>query len=233
MKKIAATLISLLLAFVLSTGAIAEALGDLTDEDIALLGLYFGLAAAYEEAQNSSNNTSNKRKERNYEVEYTRYTESEVPAYYANVETNGGELNVRVRANKGATIKKKLKNGTQLLVIGTTSNGWYKVRAGNVTGYVPSRYVSGSADSANYYFDESNIFNEYYAVVNPTNNFVNMRSAPNMSARVIAVYYYGQKLLVVSESGSWCEVYDEETGRTGYMKKELLLYNGDAAGGNG
>ena len=69
MKKIAATLISLLLVFVLSTGAIAEALGDLTDEDIALLGLYFGLAAAYEEAQNSSNNTSNKRKERNYEVD--------------------------------------------------------------------------------------------------------------------------------------------------------------------
>ena len=63
----------------------------------------------------------------------------------------------------------------------------------------------------------------YYAIVNPTNNYVNMRWEASKTSQVRKVYYYGAKLKVIAENAYWCQVMDEATGEVGFMLKSLLL----------
>ena len=151
-----------------------------------------------------------------------------VSPYYANVKTNGGVLNVRNKANKGATILLKLSNGSQLMVKGYTGS-WLQVEVNGVTGFVPSRYVTGAVQTAP---NAASVAQAqlpqtqnggYYAIVNPTNNFVNMRATPSTDSQVINVYYYGYRLKVISQMGEWSQVIDEATGRTGYMASRFLM----------
>ncbi|MBQ9008983.1 MAG: SH3 domain-containing protein [Clostridia bacterium] len=65
----------------------------------------------------------------------------EVDPYTATVKTSGSDLNVRDKANQGATVLLKLANGSELTVIGVTGQ-WFKIKANGVTGFVPSKYVS-------------------------------------------------------------------------------------------
>jgi len=56
------------------------------------------------------------------------------------VSTQGGVLNVRSRPNLSAQVLGQVANGTPLLIYGWW-NGWYVVEAGDLSGYVSSRYV--------------------------------------------------------------------------------------------
>ena len=66
---------------------------------------------------------------------------TEIEPYIANVKTSGSDLNIREKANQGATVLLKVDNGTEIKVIGTTGQ-WLKVTANGVTGFVPAKYVS-------------------------------------------------------------------------------------------
>ena len=50
-------------------------------------------------------------------------------------------LNVRETASTSATVLKKLTNGTTVSILEET-NGWYKVKVEDVTGWVSSDYVT-------------------------------------------------------------------------------------------
>ena len=63
----------------------------------------------------------------------------------------------------------------------------------------------------------------YYVIVNPVNNYVNMRWEASKSSPVKRVYYYGAQLKVIAENGTWCQVLDETTNDVGFILKSLLL----------
>ena len=64
----------------------------------------------------------------------------------------------------------------------------------------------------------------YVAYVNPStpSGYVNMRWMPSKTAAVEAVYHAGDTLLVLAETRSWCQVYDEEQGVCGFMMRNFL-----------
>lgn len=245
MKKIIATLLVLVLVLPLCLTpvvSLADDWDDMSDEDIeAFLGLMIGLAALDEEYSGSSSSSSNRSssssssKAKSPSVPASTAPVTQVTPYNANVKTNGGVLNVRNRANKGATILTKLSNGSPLVVTGYTGQ-WLQVNANGVTGYVPSRYVTGSTGAAQTYSTQpvaGNVYNggQYYVIVNPTNNFVNLRAQPSKESQILGVYYYGYQLKVLSENNGWCQVLDEATGKTGYIMQSLVqrINNGVAS----
>ena len=99
------------------------------------------------------------------------------------------------------------------------------------TGYVSAKCISRTKPTGDYYSGSnvtsgnyrSFIHNEYYVIVNPTNNYVNMRWEASKSAPVRRVYYYGAQLKVISENAYWCQVMDESSGEVGFILKSLLL----------
>jgi len=232
MKRLVALLMVLVLTLPLCLSvSLADELDDLSDEDIEALIYLAILDEALKESDsgsNDNNNNSSRSKTKSPYVPASTAPVTAVTPYYANVKTNGGVLNVRNKANKGATILLKLSNGSQLMVKGYTGS-WLQVEVNGLTGFVPSRYVTGAiqtAPAASYVAQAQLPQTQnsgYYAIVNPTNNFVNMRATPSTDSQVINVYYYGYRLKVIAQMGEWSQVYDEATGRTGYMSSRFLM----------
>ena len=240
MKRLVALLLVLVLTLPLCV-SVSLADDDFTEDDLAALVFLAALDEAadeYESNQSRSRNRSSS-KSKTPSVPASTAPVTAVNPYYANVQTNGGVLNVRNKANKGATILCKVNNGTQLLVKGYTGS-WLQVEVNGVVGFVPSRYVSGSVQTAapvaaapvaaapvmaapvqqQYPQAQGAV---YYAIVNPSNNFVNMRATPSTNSQVVGVYYYGYRLRVIANMGEWSQVYDEATGRSGYMASRFLM----------
>lgn len=63
---------------------------------------------------------------------------------------------------------------------------------------------------------------EVYVVPSTPTTYVNMRWAPSKSAPVRAQYWANNTLRVLSENGSWSEVYDSTTGATGFIMSSFL-----------
>ena len=148
--------------------------------------------------------------------------------------------NVRVRPGPGTDfdILSHLARGTKIDVL-STSHGWARITlwTGSDEGYISTKFISRSkptsnptssavvsvptvTETANYKtFSPAN----YYVIVNPTNNYVNMRWEANKTSPVKKIYYYGTQLRVLSENAYWCQVMDETTNDVGFILKSLLL----------
>ncbi|MBO5537205.1 MAG: SH3 domain-containing protein [Clostridia bacterium] len=142
---------------------------------------------------------------------------------------------VRVRSGPGTDydIVSHLDRGDKIDVI-STSGGWARMTlySGSDEGYISTKYISRNKPSARISTDvynttsqSYNTFNtaNYYVIVNPVNNYVNMRWEASKASPVRRVYFYGERLKVLAENGSWCQVYDETTGEVGFIMKSLLL----------
>ncbi|HPS82219.1 MAG TPA: hypothetical protein PLP25_10235, partial [Candidatus Limiplasma sp.] len=64
----------------------------------------------------------------------------------------------------------------------------------------------------------------YTATVRPSSpgGFVHLRWAPSKSQPVQSDYYNGSELVVISQNGTWCQVYDELNESSGFMMAEFL-----------
>lgn len=156
------------------------------------------------------------------------------------VKTSSGS-NVRLRSGPGTDyqILDHVPYGAKVQVY-STFDGWCEVNYNGRDGFIASRLLSktkpGSSSSSGSSGTKTSSYNKtgtmysgfsaagYYATVTPSTpgNFVNMRWAPSQSMPVLAKYYADQSLYVLKQNSGWCQVYDQENNRIGFMQKSFL-----------
>lgn len=171
--------------------------------------------------------------------------------YY--IKTNSGTY-VNVRAGRGTNYDKigTLPYGDMIDVV-NIKDGWAKFNYGSYGyGYVSANFISknqpgpvtrttttsstssaGTFDMVSSYKNFTKV--QYYAVVQPStsSNNINLRWAPSKSAPIMGLRRAGYELRVIAENGSWCQVYDEKTGESGFMMKQFLLEIASSIDSNG
>lgn len=155
---------------------------------------------------------------------------------------NKGSLNLRQTASADAKVLTRLPYGARLMLYDyKKGDKWALCVYEDFEGYVMTRYLSAAQPAAApaptatpQVGTESREYKRmqpayYYAAVRPSvpTGFVHMRWAPSTAEPIFKDYYNGQILKVLYESGSWCQVYDEENDLCGYMMKKFLNYVAD------
>lgn len=123
-------------------------------------------------------------------------------------------VNVRSEATTDSEVVGKLYNNSAATVLETTDNGWYRIKSGNVDGFVKCEYVvTGDEELAKK-------VSTRYAEVNTTTLFV--RSEPSTDANIIYMLPMGDDLVVTDESvDGWAKV-TTEAGE-GYISKDYVI----------
>ena len=122
----------------------------------------------------------------------------------------GDSLNVRETPSTSAKVLTQLQEGTQVVIL-DSSDGWYKISYGSVTGWAKSKFVSVKDTVV-----QTGII---------TGKNVNLRSNPNTSADVIATLDDGTQLSVLSRSTEWYKV-KTQNGTTGWINSEFISLRG-------
>jgi len=149
------------------------------------------------------------------------------PATSATIFTlNGGKLNLRdAPTYKGSSILAQIPNGRQVSVLQKGNNFW-KVQIDGQIGYMDYSFLkedpaSGSSPSLPAPVKPET--NGYAIVANPkATQFLNLRSQPSTSSKVIAQYKNGIRFEIIEHGETWCKVYGSASGNIGYLMTQYL-----------
>ncbi|WP_455539215.1 SH3 domain-containing protein [Terrisporobacter sp.] len=116
-------------------------------------------------------------------------------------------LNMRSRNSTDSKVLLKLNKDDTVTILQKMSNGWYKVKIGDKTGYVDQRYVT--------------IVSENAKKVGTTKENLRMRSTNSTKGKVITTLKKGTKVEVLKKmSNGWYKV--KHSGKTGYVSGVYL-----------
>lgn len=138
---------------------------------------------------------------------------------------NGGRVNVRSGPSSSYGSVGSLASGTRLTIL-LKGNGWYKISANGMTGFMSTGYIAGSGVTVGDNTGSSGSATPTTAWVNnpKSTQVLNLREAPSQSARSIGQYRNGTQVKVITYGNTWCEVYVGT--RRGYMMTCYLSFNG-------
>lgn len=136
------------------------------------------------------------------------------------VRTNTGiGLNLRDEPSMSGNIITSFKPGTAVKVLNRGSE-WSKVQVGDETGYMATRYLTGSLSSGS----TGSTTAKEGVVKNPgANQVLLLREKPSTDARVLGNYRNGTKVSITGESGDFYKV--TVAGKSGYMMKKFISLN--------
>lgn len=139
---------------------------------------------------------------------------------------NGGKLNLRnAPTYKGSSIIAQIPNGRQVTVLQKGNNFW-KVQADGQTGYMDCSFLkehSSPALPSLPSVPEKPKTNGYAIISNPKpTQFLNLRSQPSTSSKVIAQYKNGVRFEIIEQGETWCKVYGSSSGNIGYLMTQYL-----------
>lgn len=147
------------------------------------------------------------------------------PVYLANqayigknvyVLTDGGSINLRAAADIESNILNILPLGTQLTVIDIDGD-WFKVQAGDLTGYVKSCYATLDFDAVKAVMLATTMYQKATVTAG-----VNVRSEENEESVILSSVAEGENVIVLDEYNDWCKVYFGENYDVGYIKSEYV-----------
>ena len=160
------------------------------------------------------------------------------PSESAYVSTpNGGKVNLRnAPSYSGSSVVAQFANGSPVSVLlrgsSSSASGFWKVSINGVVGYVDSAFLKlGTSTGGVSVPSTPNVSRpdtKGYAIVNnpKATQYLNLRSQPSTSAKVIAQYKNGIRFEVIAQGETWCKVYGSASGNIGYlMTKYVKLYN--------
>ena len=123
------------------------------------------------------------------------------------VTTNGGNLNVRSAASSGSSVLAKMPNGSYLTLV-SRSGAWWRVEyTSGRYGYCHSDYITKVSGTA--------------AVVATNGSNLNVRSGAGTGYTKIGSLAKGERVIVLSRSGSWSHILYHGI-KTGYVSSQYL-----------
>ena len=126
------------------------------------------------------------------------------------------QVNLRKKRSTNSDIIKTLKAGAKVTVYGESKDGWYKVKAGNDTGYVSDEYIVSDVSEVEKSDDQTRTA---YAKTK-----VNVRKRRSINSRVLKTLKAGTELTVYGKStDGWYKV--TAKGKTGYIKDDYVVFN--------
>ena len=156
--------------------------------------------------------------------------------------SNGKAVTVRAEPNKKAKAVGKVKYGQKVTVDVTYVGvlGWLKISWGNKTGFLQSRYLveekpapyvkptlspkEKKAELRKELKSEKEV-GPFYIEVRTTRSTgkANFRVGPSTITNKIVGYPSGKELIAIGETTNWWHAKDPDTGKTGYISKELAV----------
>ncbi len=139
---------------------------------------------------------------------------TEVPAEAGNAEPIYAKatttVNVRVSDSEQADKAGKVAGGTKVEVLAQQVNGWSKVKADDVEGYIKSEYLQllNTASST-----------DAIGTVTATSN-VNVRMSAGESADRLGVLAGGETVELLGRENGWCKI--NYNGQIGYVKEDYV-----------
>ena len=109
-------------------------------------------------------------------------------------------INIRSSADTEGEILGKLYNNSAVYIEGVDENGWYKVKSGNVEGYVASQYIAVGTEADNLASQVG------YHVAEVGAEVLNVRASASEDADVITTVTNTQEVEVVEDCGEWLKV---------------------------
>lgn len=124
-------------------------------------------------------------------------------------------LNIRAGAGTNYKIIGSLNNGENVK-IEAEENGWYKIKSGNITGYVSKTYMKIVQESKS---EDSN--NQEQKGTVKVNGSLNIRSGAGTNYSIIGKLFNGNKVTIIGESGSWYKI--SYNGKVAYVSKNYVV----------
>lgn len=126
-------------------------------------------------------------------------------------------VNVRSEPNTDSEVLGKLYNNSAGTILETTDNGWYRIKSGNVDGYVKCEYVVPNDE------DWQKKVSTKYAKVNTTT--LHVRTEPSTDASILTQVPVGDDLVVIDDESveDWAKVTTEEGD--GWVHKDYVDFN--------
>ena len=150
---------------------------------------------------------------------------------------NGEAANLRAAPNTEAEITAEAESGMPVETL-ETSGVWTRVKAGEDTAWIQSKYLSADADAVftpaeapegtdsvlAVDYSAFALVDPYVAFVQPAvpGGFVNLRWAPSRDAAVQVRMSEGGEVHVFALGAGWAQVMDQESGYIGFVQAQFL-----------
>ena len=121
-----------------------------------------------------------------------------------------GYLNMRESPDQNADIIGKLLDGSAGEILDDSTEGWYQVTSGGLTGYISSEYVLTGEEAKTAAFD----LVDEMAVI--TADKLNVRSEPNQDAQVLEQVLRNERYTIEEEQDGWIKI------PAGYISSEYV-----------
>lgn len=121
-----------------------------------------------------------------------------------------GYLNMRESPEQNADIIGKMLNGSACEILDDSTEGWYQVTSGGLTGYISSQYVCTGEEAKTAAFD----LVDEMAVI--TADKLNVRSEPNQDAQVLEQVLRNERYTIKEKSDGWIKI------PAGYISSEYV-----------
>ena len=131
--------------------------------------------------------------------------ETEAPLDTSMVNTTGFAkyneyVNIRATGDTEGEVLGKLYNNAAVYILGVDEHGWYRVKSGNVEGYVASQYIATGAAA-------ESLANEVgYNVAEVGAEVLNVRASASQDSEVVATVTEADEIEVVEDCGEWLKV---------------------------
>lgn len=119
-------------------------------------------------------------------------------------------LNIRSNHNTSSSIIGKINYNTKVSIL-DISNGWYKIKYNNTTGWISGEYVKLASNSNTVQSSKNGMV---------TATALNVRSAGNTNSRIIGSLSKNAKVQIISTSNGWHKIKYNNT--TGFVSGEYI-----------